>query len=89
MKDDPAVGCGYGVTFRGWAAKACAQHDLAYMTGSAEQRQLSRAEVDQRFYRSLIERAKRSRWPNGALVMAGAMYAVVRGIGWAFWEGRR
>lgn len=89
MKDDPNIGCGYGVTFRGWAAKACGYHDEAYLKGSDAEKWLTRKEVDDALYRDLKNAARLSKWPNGALVMAGVMYGVVRLVGGLFWEGKK
>lgn len=89
MKDDNQVGCGYGVVFRGWAAKACGIHDEAYLKGSDAEKWLTRKEVDDALYRDLVARAKLSKWPGGALPMAGIMYLAVRAVGWIFWEGKK
>jgi hypothetical protein len=89
MKDDPSVGCGYGVTFRGWAAKACGIHDEAYLKGSDAQKWLSRKEVDDAFLRDLKKRAHKTKFPVAALAAAQVMYGVVRLFGGVFWEGKR
>lgn len=89
MKDDPTTGCGYGVTFRGWASKACGIHDAAYLKGSDAQKWLTRKEVDDAFLRDLKQRARKTRFPIGALVAAQVMYGAVRLFGGVFWEGKR
>lgn len=89
MKDDKNEGCGYGIVFRGWAKKACMIHDEAYLKGSDAEKWLTRKEVDDALYRDLKAAAYKSKWPNGALVMAGAMYGIVRLVGGLFWEGKK
>jgi len=88
MKDDPAIGCGYGVTFRGWMSKACGYHDEAYLEGSDAQKWLSRKDVDRAFLRNLLNK---STGHLGALkaIAAYSAYGVVRLVGAIFWEGKK
>lgn len=86
-KDTKGCDCGiWPFQFRGWMKHACHWHDMAYTSGSWQQRELSRETVDRYFLIQLLTMAG-----NNPLKIATAYaaYAVVRALGGFWWEGKR
>ena len=85
--EDPTVACGVWPFTTGPndpMLNACAWHDKAYEEGSWYQEHMTRREVDQMFLSQMLIIAKDSKTLK---LRAYTYYAVVRALGWMFWEG--
>lgn len=89
MKDDPNLGCGYWITWRGWMKKACEAHDPAYVEGSDAQKWLSRKDVDDAFLRDLLLASRKGRFQIGKKILSYISYGVVRAVASVLWEGKK
>lgn len=87
--DTKGRGCGiYPLIFRGWPKNSCNWHDDAYTRNSSQQKYLTRAQVDKALLEQLLNTTHGTSYSVAKTIAAYAMYAVVRAVGWIWWEGR-